>query len=127
MWDINTGRSKDMLIGHNKPVRCLKLINSSLLASGSEDQTIRIWNLETSECLNTLVGHAGLIRKLAVLKSGYLISCDSARTINFWDIDCGECLKSIYTELYDINCFLLTDKEDIILASSDKKLRVFCN
>lgn len=44
-------------MGQNKSVDCLKLINSSLLTSLSEDKTITICNLETNECLKTLKGH----------------------------------------------------------------------
>ena len=30
-----------------------------VLASSSEDETIRLWNAETGECLRTLTGHGG--------------------------------------------------------------------
>lgn len=124
LWNIENGENVKTLFGHNSSVYSLKLIDSNRLASCSADKKIKIWNLDSGECLNNLEGHEENVTKLDMLKSGHLISCDDDRTIKFWDIDSNQCLKSFNTEIYDINCFILTENEDIVIGSSDISLKI---
>lgn len=39
--------------------------SGNLLASGSNDQTIKLWNPHTGECVRTFEGHSDLVRSLA--------------------------------------------------------------
>ena len=45
------------LAGHSYSVYCVKKLSDTLLASGSDDDTIKIWNFKTGERLRTLKGH----------------------------------------------------------------------
>ncbi|MBE8969400.1 hypothetical protein IQ277_25235 [Nostocales cyanobacterium LEGE 12452] len=46
------------LSGHTEPVRALTLYsNGQVLASGSDDKTIKLWNPATGVLLRTLTGH----------------------------------------------------------------------
>ena len=45
IWDISTNALKFTLVGHTNYVEGLKLISTSILASGSADKTIKLWNL----------------------------------------------------------------------------------
>ena len=40
---IRTGKCLVTLTGHNSSIRCLLILSNDLLASGSEDRTIKIW------------------------------------------------------------------------------------
>lgn len=43
LWDLGSGVLKQTLTGHTGSVRSVALISENILASGSEDQSIRIW------------------------------------------------------------------------------------
>ena len=58
-----------------------------LLASPSEDGTIRLWDAETGECLQTLEGHQGLVYCTAFAPRGdRLASGGVDHTVRVWDI-----------------------------------------
>jgi WD40 repeat protein len=55
---FETVDSIGVLEGHRGCINCLAFnSNGSLLASGSDDGTVRLWNLENKKCLACLYGH----------------------------------------------------------------------
>lgn len=53
------GREYNRIEGHDKPVRSISISpDGKILASGSEDKTIKVWNLETGKKILTLKGHS---------------------------------------------------------------------
>ena len=47
------------LIGHSDPVRSVAFNNTgTILASGSNDRTIKLWNVESQTEIATLTGHS---------------------------------------------------------------------
>jgi WD40 repeat protein len=72
-----------------------------VLASGSQDTTIRLWDTVTGECLKTLEGHTGPVFSVA-LNLEHLVSGSQDETIRLWDLSTGECLRSLRPErLYE--------------------------
>ena len=59
IWDINTKKNINKLIGHTSSVISLALLPNGLLVSGSSDSTIKVWDYSTSSLLQTLNGHTG--------------------------------------------------------------------
>jgi WD40 repeat protein len=55
---MKTGKCLRVLIGHTRWIFAIAFIHcpvkSPILASSSEDKTIRLWNVETGECLKIL-------------------------------------------------------------------------
>lgn len=49
LWDTNTGQAVQKLQGHNRYVTCCAFSSSSLLATGSNDKTVRVWSLDKSK------------------------------------------------------------------------------
>jgi WD40 repeat protein len=76
------------LRGHEGEVNCLRAFaDGIILASGSDDKTIRLWNLETCSCIKVLSGHQNWIFGLQVLgDSETLVSSSRDQTIGFWQI-----------------------------------------
>ena len=67
-----------------------------LLASGGEDQTMRLWDPATGECLRTLNGHDGSVNWVAFSPDGRLLATASGdRTVRLWDPATGECLRTL--------------------------------
>jgi WD40 repeat protein len=73
--------------GHMAPVSTLAFEpGSSLLASGSEDRTIRLWHLQRG-AIRVLRGHAGLVTKLAFSPDAtFLASSSVDHTVRLWPV-----------------------------------------
>lgn len=76
------------LEGHEGIISCLAWSNDgTLLASGSNDKTIRIWNWREGKNVHTLQGHEDSIKCLAWSPDGcYLASGSNDNTIRVWDV-----------------------------------------
>jgi len=83
--------------GHKSYVTCGSFSpDGSLIATGSDDKTVRIWDTRTGELLTRLDGHALSITRLAFSADGSrLASASPDRTIRIWDIDTSEMLRVI--------------------------------
>jgi U4/U6 small nuclear ribonucleoprotein PRP4 len=52
LWDIRTGKSILPLQGHAKAILCMDFSpNGYTLATGSEDNTVRVWDLRGKKCV----------------------------------------------------------------------------
>ena len=67
-----------------------------MLASSSDDQTIRMWDVGTGECLRSLEGHTGAVLSIAFNPEGdRLVSGSADQTLKLWDVATGECLQTL--------------------------------
>jgi WD domain, G-beta repeat len=58
------------------------------LASGCDDNTVKIWNLQTGELLTSLLGHSGTVYSVAISPLGNVLASGSAdETIKIWRRD----------------------------------------
>jgi len=76
-----------VLTGHRGQVLRIAFHPSySLLASASDDATIKIWDWETGEFERTLKGHTRAVQDVDFdSKGNYLVSCSSDLFIKLWD------------------------------------------
>ena len=74
------------LTGHARYILSLVYLPDGLLASGSDDKTIKIWNIETGMCIKTLEGHEEWVRSLVYLPGGLLASGSADKTIKIWKV-----------------------------------------
>ncbi len=87
--------------------------DGKILATGSEDGTVKLWNREGKE-LATLSGHFGLITSVAWSKDGILASSSEDGTVRLWNRE-GKELATLFEHLQTINSVAWS--EDGILAS----------
>lgn len=56
LWDVKTGECLHVCSGHTHQLCAVAAApNGQMLASGSQDQTVRVWDVRTGECLKTLI------------------------------------------------------------------------
>ena len=94
-----------VLTGHENYVYAVAALPNGRLASGSDDETVRVWDVETGECVQVLTGHDDwvwdvetgecvqvltrhddTVHGVAALPDGRLASCsDADKTVQVWD------------------------------------------
>ena len=88
------------LIGHQGRIWQLAYHpKTRILASASDDRTVRLWNIATQDCLQVLRGHTYWVRTLAFNDTGLLLaSAGDDETIRLWDVRSGLCLCTLGRE-----------------------------
>lgn len=79
-------------IGHKARVTCLDVShNKKMLASGSDDKTIRIWDVKTRKPRYVLEGHGWKVTSVHFSKDDrYLISSCNNGEVKIWDLQTGK-------------------------------------
>jgi WD40 repeat protein len=69
--------------------------DGQILASGSEDQAIRLWHLETGDCVRILRGHSRRVWSVAYSTDFLLASSSDDHTVKIWEPNSGTCLHTL--------------------------------
>ncbi len=85
------------LEGYYSAVNCVAFSpDGKVLASGSDDQTIKLWDVQTGRTLQTLMGHSGNVFSVAFSPDGKVLASGSGdRTIKLWDVQTGGALQTL--------------------------------
>lgn len=108
------------LTGHRAPVTVVVTHPIySLVASGSEDTTIRIWDHETLQYERTLKGHTGTVTGLAFDNRGAILaSCSNDMSAKIWDMNTYTCTKTLKGHDHTISDILFTPASEMIITCS---------
>ena len=89
----------------------------SVLASGSEDGSIRIWNVNSGECLQTILGHEKRILSLESIGTSRLASSSLDNTICVWSVDLHFCPNSLVfgDNLYSLQMPQTNEPDDPVM------------
>jgi len=116
------------LEGHTDRVQEIAFSHdSTLLASASDDNTVRIWGTETGECLQTLKGHTNWVRNVAFSHDSTLLaSASDDTTVRVWDAKTGECLHTLNGHNSYVNLVAFShDSMLLASASHDEMVRIW--
>ena len=119
MWEVATGFCIKTYTGHRDWVRMVRVYSDQLIASCSNDQTIRVWSQQTKDCKQELREHDHVVECIAfapesalaaineATKSGtdkdnrskhegpFIASGSRDKTIKIWDVSTGQCLFTL--------------------------------
>jgi len=109
--------------GHTAAITALIILDQSLVASSSADNTIRVWDRDDGSCLKVLQLSELNIEENAItsmikLKNGNLLCGYANGVIRAWDWEQGECVVETPSGLNhrsDISC--LFERMDGVIAS----------
>jgi len=91
------GRGRNRLEGHREGVWSVSFSpDSKTLASGSEDNTIKLWNLETGKEIRTLKGHSNFVLSVSFSPDGKTLASGSEdNTIKLWNLETGKEIRTL--------------------------------
>ncbi|WP_138499488.1 serine/threonine-protein kinase [Nostoc sp. PA-18-2419] len=106
LWQVHTGIEIQTFTGHFDPVssvayssRTATTTNSQerqLVASGSNDCTIKLWQVYTGTNITTLVGHTFFVNCIAFSHDGEIIASGSGdNTIKLWHVNTGKEIRTL--------------------------------
>jgi transducin (beta)-like 1 len=92
--------------GHTGTVQSIQLDpQGKLLASGSQDNTVKVWSMDRDDCMHDLKGHTDWVCQIKWSNTGpgtkypneklFLASCSGDKTVKLWNVQTGTCLHTL--------------------------------
>ncbi len=116
------------LTGHTNGVNSIAYSpDGNTIASGSEDDTIRLWDANTGGHLRTLIGHTYEVNSVAYSPDGNTIASGSEdNTVRLWDANTGESLWTLAGHTSGVNSIAYSpDGNTIASGSEDDTIRLW--
>gem|GEM_PF-685841 len=125
LWDPITGKELVRLAGHKYCVRGAAFSpNSSSIASGADDKTIKLWDTATGKEFATLTGHAEPVVCVAFSPDGSRFASGSRdKSVKVWDATMGNDLVG-HTSVVRSVAFS-PDGSHLASSSEDKTIKLW--
>jgi WD40 repeat protein len=93
-----------------------------MIASGSDDNTVRLWEVETGHCRQVWRGHTNCIKSVAFSPKGSLVASGSLdKTVRFWDTGKSDCIWTIIDHLHCVKSLAFSSTGDWIVTGCYSK------
>jgi len=114
------------LQGHRGQINSVRFHPTfTLVASASDDATIKIWEYESGELEHTLKGHTNSVQDID-FSPQLLVSCSVDMTIKLWNLETYECAKTLYGHDHSISSVrFFPSGEKIISSSRDSTIKIW--
>jgi WD40 repeat protein len=84
IWDLDSGKTRDVLAGHRGAVAGTAVLDATRMVSWSYDSTLRLWSLVDASQLAVMHRHQGPVTCVEVLADGRLLSGSQDATLRLW-------------------------------------------
>ncbi|KAJ1759596.1 Lissencephaly-1 [Coemansia sp. RSA 2523] len=120
--------AQQTLAQHRAPITSVRFHPQYMvLATASEDMTVKIWDSESGDFERTLKGHTKSVQDMAFdAKGSVLVTCSADLTLRVWDVsDEYKCVRTLHGHDHCVSavCFIGADK--IASASRDKTVKIW--
>lgn len=93
---INWKTSQELFIlsGHKEGVRCLAISHEGIIASGSNDHSVKLWNFHEQRFIQTFRGHTAEVNAVVFIpQSSYLFTACENNIFRQWNYHTGERIR----------------------------------
>ncbi|MFA6038326.1 MAG: hypothetical protein WC748_09445 [Legionellales bacterium] len=114
---------------HSASVNALTVLHNGWLASGSDDNSIKIWEVNSHDIqlLHTMKGHSYGVSALTVLSNGWLASGSGDHTIKIWEVNSQgvKLLHTIQGHSNGIESIIALPNGWLASGSDDKTIKIW--
>jgi WD40 repeat protein len=138
LWEPIAEDNVRILGGHSDSIRAISFSpDGRLLASGSEDRTIKIWHLATGREIQTIAAHDMAVSAVAFSpippnpliqgsEGGILASGSVDRTIKIWNLITGQPIQAIVAHEMVVKALAFSPNGQILASgSSDNTVKLW--
>ena len=95
--NIDEASERNRLEGHDQGVNSVTFSpDGKMLASASDDKTIKLWDAQTGVEIRTLEGHDSMVKGVSFSPDGKMLaSASDDKTIKLWDVQTGAEIRTI--------------------------------
>jgi WD40 repeat protein len=126
LWDAETGKVITSLQGHTAAVLALAFSpKGSTLATGSDDETVRLWDIATGKCQHELKGvHKERVRAVAYSQDGRtLVSAGNDKRVHLYNVPQDGGQPTIRRPILDddkVGCAVFTPDGQILATGNER-------
>ena len=124
LWGVPYEKSHVTLKGHTKKINVLTFTpNGKMIASGSDDGTIRLWDTGTGTQLLSIP--TSKTNALAFSEDGKILASSNPVNIQLWDVDTGTQLTSLKGHSHSATVLAFsTDSKILVSGGRDGTIRL---
>jgi len=101
--------------------------NGRNIATGSEDETVRVWDLQTLGCVRALRSHEGIVSSVCFSHDGELLASSSwDQSIEVWNTKASRVARTLVGHTDTVSCIDFNPaSKHLVSASWDKTIKVW--
>ncbi|NEP78814.1 MAG: WD40 repeat domain-containing protein [Okeania sp. SIO3B3] len=131
LWQVETGILIRTLehkeYGYRREIWDIEFSpKGQILATCSEDKTIKLWEVGTGKLIRTLIGHTDEVCGIAFSPNGRILaSCSWDNTIKFWDVSTGKKIRTLKKHDYSVSCVAFHPSGKILASGIDDRIQLW--